>query len=65
MKARAKAWRGSIARAMREHHWRYAVYLPLMGFERFQPYRIWLWSRWRAYRGLNDKRREDSKRGVE
>lgn len=56
MYRKAEVWRGPITRAMCRHHWRYAVYLLLMGYDRFLPYRVWLWSYWKAHRELRRKR---------
>lgn len=61
---KSRIWRGSLARVMGRHYWRFTTYQGLLGRAGLLPYRRWAWSAWAAARGLREqtKARKDSER---
>lgn len=49
---KSKRWRGPLGTVMRKHHWRFAVWFPLIGMQSAYNYRLWLGSRWSGTREL-------------
>jgi len=50
---RSRVWRGALGRAMRVHHWRFAVYQVTIG-PGFVCYRR-VWSRWAGGKWIRSK----------
>lgn len=51
---RSRIWRGPLGRAMRKHHWRYAVYQRLFTHREFLRYRR-VWSRWAGGKWIQEQ----------
>lgn len=50
---RSRVWRGALGRAMRLHHWRFAVYQVMIGPGIIRYRRVW--SRWAGGKWIRSK----------